>query len=108
MLTVRNAPHRFYGRSAIGRIPLDVWQIRDGTIEAVCPAGGINQQTRRPAIFGHTIEGNLIGGLDRYRGAWDALGLGAPLAIGIALTGVQGAEIEPGFRAYRRQTKTID
>src|SRR5437667_7179501 len=34
MLTVRNAPHRFYGRSAIGRIPLDVWQIRDGFLRA--------------------------------------------------------------------------
>src|SRR2546422_806415 len=25
---------RFYGRSAIGRIPLDVWQIRDGFLRA--------------------------------------------------------------------------
>src|SRR5206468_651153 len=81
---------------------------RDGTIEAVCSAGGTDQQTGSPVVFGHAVESNLIAGLERYKGALNVLGLGPPLAFGIALTGVQGAEIEPGFRAYRRQTKTID
>ena len=68
---------------------------RDGGIEAVS-GGVIAKDDRRGGFYPRGMEQQVINGLERYQKFWQALGVTAPLLIGLTLSGVKGCKVLQG------------
>jgi hypothetical protein len=94
--------------------------LRDGTIEAV--STGVvtiyttgeasllfgSPQGCGPGIAGHDLEKEMIEAVGRFQQLWQNLETKPPVALGLAVTGVEGAMIYPASQRIGLPKATID